>query len=214
MKRIIIFTIIVMALTACTAPQTRTAPEPAATAMPQVGMPNPASVYCTQNGNKLEIRTAADGSQNGVCVFPDGNTCDEWAYYRGECGLAQQKRPTPVIAVEATTEASGGGPGGSINSGENASGGYMPPGSTEELTDWWGVIKSTQPGAQYDDYFERQDLGQIIYFGIDSLDPAVKSQIVAQRDSGKVVHLYGTLLSNVPDYNGSQVQVDRIEVEG
>ncbi len=89
----------------------------------------------------------------------------------------------------------------------------MPPGTSEELTDWWGIIQSTQPGAQYDDYFERQDLGQNLYFGIDSMDPEVKSQIEALRDSGKIVHLYGTLLSNVPDYNGSQIQVDRIEIQ-
>jgi hypothetical protein len=112
------------------------------------------------------------------------------------------------MAVEATTKASGDG------AGENASGGYMPPGTAEEITDWWGLIKSTEPGAQYDDYFERQDLGQTIYFGIDSMDPAVQAQIVASRDSGKIVHLYGTLLSNVPDYNGSQILVNRIEVEG
>ena len=118
------------------------------------------------------------------------------------------------MAVEATTEASGGGPGGSNNSGGNASGGYMLPGSTEEIADWRGVIKSTQPGAQYDDYFELWTNGQMIYFGIDSMDPAVKSQIEALRDSGKIVNLYGTLFSNVPDFNGSQVQVDRIEVEG
>ena len=89
----------------------------------------------------------------------------------------------------------------------------MPPGATEEVIDWWGVIKSTESGAQYDDYFERQDLGQILYFGLDSMDPTVKSQIEAQRDSGTVVHIYGTLVSNVPDYNGSQILVDRIEVE-
>ena len=90
----------------------------------------------------------------------------------------------------------------------------MSPGTSEEIADWLGVIKSTQPGAQYDDYFERQDLGQqFIYFGIDSMDPAVKLQIEVLRDSGKIVNLYGTLLSNVPDYNGSQIQVDRIEVE-
>jgi putative hemolysin len=207
MKRIILFIIILMALTACTALQVQT-PEPAATDIPQVNMPNPASVYCEQNGNKLEIQTASDGSQNGICVFPDGSTCDEWAYFRGECGLAQQKSPTPAMAVEATTKASGDG------AGENASGGYMPPGTAEEITDWWGLIKSTEPGAQYDDYFERQDLGQTIYFGIDSMDPAVQAQIVASRDSGKIVHLYGTLLSNVPDYNGSQILVNRIEVEG
>jgi putative hemolysin len=213
MRRIITFTLILMALTACTALKVQTPPL-TATAMPQVGIPNPASVYCEQNGNKLEIHTAADGSQSGICVFPDGSTCDEWAYFRGECGPAAQKNPTPAMAIEASTEASGGGPGGSNNSGGDASGGFMPPGTTEEIADWWGVIKSTEPGAQYDDYFERQDLGQIIYFGIDSMDPAVQTQIKALRNSGKIVHLYGILLSNVPDYNGSQVQVDRIEVEG
>ncbi len=90
----------------------------------------------------------------------------------------------------------------------------MPPGTPEEIEDWWGVIKSTEPGAQFDDYFERQDLGQAIQFGIDSMDPAIRSQIEALSDSGKIVHLYGRLLSNVPDCNGSQIQVDRIEVEG
>ena len=199
MKRIFTFTIILLALTACTSLRVQTS-DPAATEIPQVNMPNPASLYCEQNGNILKIRTAEDGSQSGVCVFPDGSTCDEWAYFRGECG--------PAI------EASGGGPGGSGGTGGDGSGGYMPPGATEELADWWGLIKSTGPSAQYDDYFERQDLGQIIYFGIDSMDPAVKSQIEALRNSGRIVHLYGTLFSNVPDYNGSQILVDRIEVEG
>lgn len=89
----------------------------------------------------------------------------------------------------------------------------MPPGATDAIVKWWGVIKSTGPGSQYDNYFERQDLGQIIYFGINTIDPAVKSQIEALCDSGKVVHIYDSLLSNVPDYNGSQILVDRIEVE-
>ena len=186
MKRIFTLTIVLMALTACTTHQ--------------VNMPNPASVYCEQNGNKLEIQTASDGSQSGVCIFSDGNTCDEWDYFRGECGPTAPISPTPDITVEAPT-------------GENGSGGYMPPGTSEEISDWWGIIKSTESGAQYDDYFERQDTGQVIYFGIDSLAPTVKSQIEALRDSGKIVHLYGTVFSNVPDYNGSQVQVERIEVE-
>jgi len=189
MTRIITFTIILIAVTAC------------ASSQPEAGLANPASVYCEQNGNKLEIHTATDGSQNGICIFPDGNTCDEWAYYRGECGPA-----IPAATVEAIIEASDG-------TEEQASGGYMPPGTAEKIANWWGIIKRTEPGAQYDDYFERQDLGQIIYFGIDSMDPAVKSQIEALRDSGKIVHLYGTLVSNVPDYNGSQILVDRIEIE-
>ncbi|HSV85801.1 MAG TPA: DUF333 domain-containing protein [Levilinea sp.] len=202
MKRIITFTIIMLALTACTV--FRVDSEPVATDESQVNMPNPASVNCEQNGNKLEIQTATDGSQSGVCIFPDGSTCDEWAYFRGECAPA---------SVAATPEGSGSGPGGSNNSGGNASGGFMAPGTPEELADWWGIIKSTESGAQYDDYFERQDLGQMIYFGIDSMDSAVQAQIKSLRDSGKIVHLYGTLLSNVPDYNGSQILVDRIEVD-
>lgn len=203
MKRFLPFTIILLVLAACTAPQVQ-APEPAATDIPQVNMPNPASVYCTEQGNIHEIRIAADGSQSGVCVFADGSTCDEWAYFRGECGSTAPSTPDDTAKKPSNDGV-----------GEKASGGYMPPATTEEFSDWWGVIKSTTPGAQYDDYFERQDLGQnFIYFGIDSMDPAVQAQIKTLRDSGKIVHLYGTLLSNMPDYNGSQVQVDRIEVEG
>jgi uncharacterized protein len=56
-----------------------------ATPTPEANMPNPASVFCEQNGGKLDIRTASDGSQSGVCVFADGSECDEWAYFRGEC---------------------------------------------------------------------------------------------------------------------------------
>jgi putative hemolysin len=56
---------------------------------PEANMPNPASVYCEEQGYKLEIVTANDGSQSGLCIFPEGSSCDEWAYYRGECGPSQ-----------------------------------------------------------------------------------------------------------------------------
>jgi putative hemolysin len=199
MKKIIAITIILMALTACSPYFAVQHNESTSTDLPQAGMPNPASVYCEENGNQLEIQTAADGGQSGVCVFPDGSVCEEWAYFRGECGPAAPTQPAPVQTAQATTDGSGG---------------YLPPESTEDIADWWGVIKSTGVGAQYDDYFERQDMGQVLYFGIDSLDPAVKAQIEALRDTGKIVHLFGTLFSNVIDYNGSQIQVERIEVEG
>jgi putative hemolysin len=68
MKKIIVFTLVLMALTACTSLRVQES-ESAGTDMPQPNMPNPASVFCTQNGNKLEIRTAEDGSQSGICVF-------------------------------------------------------------------------------------------------------------------------------------------------
>ncbi len=79
MNRLLIFAAILSLLTACASQPTGT---------PLADMPNPASVYCEAQGNRLEIRTAADGSQSGACIFPDGSECDEWAYYRGECGPA------------------------------------------------------------------------------------------------------------------------------
>ena len=62
-----------------------------ATETPQANMPNPAAVFCEEQGYKVEIRTAADGSQQGFCVFPDGTECDEWAFFRGECGPGTPK---------------------------------------------------------------------------------------------------------------------------
>ena len=67
----------------CSPAQISLTPEPLPTSEPN--MPNPASVFCDQHGGKLEIVTAADGSQGGICIFPDGSMCDEWAYFRGEC---------------------------------------------------------------------------------------------------------------------------------
>ncbi|MEX0868309.1 MAG: DUF333 domain-containing protein [Nitriliruptoraceae bacterium] len=62
-------------LVACTGPTTDNS-EP--------GLPNPASVYCVEQGGELEIVTTSTGEQ-GICRFRDGSSCDEWAYFRGEC---------------------------------------------------------------------------------------------------------------------------------
>lgn len=47
---------------------------------------NPASVNCVDKGYKLEIRKDASGGEVGYCVFGNGQECEEWAFYRGECG--------------------------------------------------------------------------------------------------------------------------------
>lgn len=48
------------------------------------GLSNPASVKCIEDGGRLEMDPHA-GGQRGICLFPDGSVCDEWAYFRGEC---------------------------------------------------------------------------------------------------------------------------------
>jgi len=50
-----------------------------------VQLSNPASLYCGQEGGVLEIRTNADGSQQGFCLFDDGSECEEWKFFRSEC---------------------------------------------------------------------------------------------------------------------------------
>jgi len=64
-----------------------------------VNLPNPASTYCVEQGYRSEIRAVADGSQTGYCIFPDGSECDEWAYFRGECGPSSQ----PSTSTEVPT---------------------------------------------------------------------------------------------------------------
>ncbi len=88
MNHKIAFTLLIpgLALAACA---------PAATPNPAPNIANPASVHCEQNGGKLEIRTDEAGNQSGVCVFPDGSQCDEWAYFRDQCGPGQAPPQTP-----------------------------------------------------------------------------------------------------------------------
>lgn len=52
---------------------------------------NPSSEYCLKLGYALEIRKGSNGGEYGVCKFPDGTECEEWAFYRGECGASFRK---------------------------------------------------------------------------------------------------------------------------
>ena len=75
-----------LSLAACTGSQTPAAAESADASMPAVGMANPASVYCVQQGGKSEIRKNQDGSEYGMCILPDGKEVEEWAYFRSNNG--------------------------------------------------------------------------------------------------------------------------------
>lgn len=66
---------------------------------------NPASVYCEAHGGKSQIRTAADGSQSGACVFPDGTECEEWAYYRQQCAPGTPASPAQPDGTQLTPAA-------------------------------------------------------------------------------------------------------------
>ena len=61
-------------LSGCAAPEARA---------PEVGMANPASLYCEKSGGSITMREEADGTA-GYCHLPDGRVVEEWALYRAD----------------------------------------------------------------------------------------------------------------------------------
>ena len=71
-------------------------------------MPNPAAGFCEQHGGRNRIVTASDGSQSGQCDFPDGSSCDEWAYFNGKYapeGLVPTPITSPAVIDHSNPEA-------------------------------------------------------------------------------------------------------------
>ncbi len=80
------------------------------------GIANPAAVFCEKNGGKLELREDTSGGVSGVCIFPDGSECDEWAFYRKVCKPGDSlselipsvsplaAEPSPIATVEIASD--------------------------------------------------------------------------------------------------------------
>jgi putative hemolysin len=98
----------VLVLNALYRPVRSSGPQPAVTP-DGAWMPNPASAYCEEQGGRIEVRTTADGDQYGVCILADGSECDEWAFYRNECGPAGTTGQAPelILAPNAQVPAPG-----------------------------------------------------------------------------------------------------------
>lgn len=73
----IILILITLILSACNEDPSKVKENP-------LNMANPASVFCEEQGGRIEMREDEHG-QYGVCVFPDGSECEEWAHLRGDC---------------------------------------------------------------------------------------------------------------------------------
>jgi putative hemolysin len=136
----------------------------------EAGLPNPASVYCEENGGTLELRTDASGAVTGICVFGDGSQCEEWAYFREECrpGAASDGEPPARATVEpAPLESSESAeddweiyrnealgyafhvPQGAIVSSDDPLSGVSISGTTE-ATEGWPQITINHPQSRED----------------------------------------------------------------
>ena len=91
--------------------QTTTTAAPAATA----GLASPASVYCAESGGTLEIKKDATGGEYGMCTFPNGTSCEEWALFNGEgCkpGMEPATKPDAGMGIPNPAAAYCGEAGG------------------------------------------------------------------------------------------------------
>ena len=82
MKKIILTAASLFVLAACCANSDETATSKQSMVG---GKGNPASVNCIEKGGKLSFVTQANVGTSGMCTFPNGKTCEDWALFRGEC---------------------------------------------------------------------------------------------------------------------------------
>lgn len=75
-----------LALAACT--------ETAPPADKPIGMPNPASAYCVEQGGEVLLNDMTPGG-DATCKLPDGRKVGEWEYFN------EHHRPDPVAAAPA-----------------------------------------------------------------------------------------------------------------
>ena len=88
----------------------------------------------------------------------------------------------------------------------------------EPIEGWEGKIYSNEPGAQFSQYFVL-DGDHPIWYGITSYIaengwPIFKEELENRRDTGQTIRVSGQLICGVPDVNGCQIQVNRLEVDG
>lgn len=85
-------------------------------------------------------------------------------------------------------------------------------GPDEDMQTWIGFIKSFPTGAQFDDYFESNGDSQSTC-GLDGDSPEINTLIAQYRDSDVLVKIQGVLTEDVPDANGCQIRVSKLEEE-
>lgn len=81
MKQLVWIGLALLTLSACR-------PDKKAPVDERIGMPNPASHYCVDQGGSLEITRTPEGDV-GYCTLPDGTRTEEWELYRATMKDAQ-----------------------------------------------------------------------------------------------------------------------------
>jgi hypothetical protein len=75
---------------------------------------------------------------------------------------------------------------------------------------WEGTVITNSAWAQIDDAFQLAG-DYPVHYGIWSEDPGLNAQLEGYRNSGTPIRVWGQVLCGVPDANGCQIQVSRLE---
>jgi hypothetical protein len=86
--------------------------------------------------------------------------------------------------------------------------GPMP--NPDPVEGWEGTIVTNSAWAQIDDAFVLSG-DYSVQYGIWSEDPALDAQLEGYRNSGTTIRVWGQVICGIPDANGCQIQVRRLE---
>ncbi len=209
------------------------------TQKPDVGMANPAAVYCEGLGYSYKSIETAAGT-DADCIFPDESRCGQWDFLSGRCGQeftychqqgwVMMEMGTNIgvcVFDDGSTCDEYSYFQDECQKGDNPSVVEEPSEGTQEslhtlestgikVIGWMGFIVSTPDGAQFDDYIVVLPEGEVGEFGIEGINQEVSDQIIALRDHeqpGKYAHFWGKLTCDVIDYGGCQLLVERLRVD-
>ncbi len=113
-----------------------------------VGLPNPASENCVEQGGTHTVETRSDGGQYGVCVFEDNQQCEEFALLRGDCPVGGVKVTGYVTDAGRYCAITGGtytATGGTTSDGQEAGTCTFANGSTCDVFAYYDGTCSPKP---------------------------------------------------------------------
>ena len=97
MKKTLLLGGMIVSLAACSStPSSNTVPS-------QVGMANPASQYCVEQGGQLDVKNENNG-QVGYCKLPDGQVIEEWELFRSQQPKCVAEEAQKLVGQSGLTE--------------------------------------------------------------------------------------------------------------
>lgn len=98
MKKIVMLGLLAVTISGCSTAQKNDAEKP------NIGLANPASVFCVEQGGTLEMRKEANG-EAGYCHLANGQVVEEWAFFRANQAKCLPEQAETLVGQSGLTEA-------------------------------------------------------------------------------------------------------------